>query len=54
MFLTNRGTDLCKSRVVPGGMSRGKKIGEFAIGFQTVHCLEVKHLDRGNLSFKIL
>ena len=34
-------------------MSCGKQVGELAICFQTVHCLEIKHLDRGEISFKI-
>ena len=30
---------------MPGGVSCGKQVGELAVGFKAVHCLEVKHLN---------
>ena len=34
---------------MPGGVSCGEQVGELAVGFQAVHCLEVEQLDNGKV-----
>ena len=34
---------------MPGDVSCGDQVGELAVSFQAVHCLEVEHLDNGKI-----